>query len=110
MITLSDYNIDHFKIDVDGTVIEMNPPKRKVIHKILDLQSLMNKDKETITNEEIKMATDAPFEIVELIINNNKASKKYDMEFVDKNFDIISINKVITSFFEWVKGIQKNPN
>lgn len=107
---MSDYNIDHFEIDVNGTIIKMNPPKRKVIHKIIDLQSLIDKNSETMTNEDIKQATDAPFEIVELIINNNKANKKYDMDFIDKNFDIISINEVITDFFKWVKGIRKNPN
>jgi hypothetical protein len=102
MLDLDDLNIDRFKIKIDGSTVEINPPKKKVLSKIMGLS---------------KQSTDNPEEViegvyqsVELILNSNKTGRKFDADFIEDKFDLPMANTLITKYFEWVQTIKTNPN
>ena len=80
------------------TVLEIEPPTKKMLNKIVKLRKVKEED-----------TMDGLYEAVGMILNKNKTGKKISDEMIEKfNFD--EINTIITKFFEWLGETQNSPN
>ena len=79
-------------------VLEIEPPTKKMLNKIIKLRS--GKEEDTM---------DDLYEAVGMILNKNKTGKKISDEVIEK-FNYDEINEIITKYFEWLGETQKNPN
>jgi nitrate/nitrite-specific signal transduction histidine kinase len=73
-------------------------PKLKTLRKITELA----KDKEKLV-ENLCSA-------MSLALSKNKQCKQITADFIEEKFDIDDINALLTSYFEWVKGVKNSPN
>ena len=80
------------------TVLEIEPPTKKMLNKIVKLRS--GKEEDTMDNL---------YEAVSMILNKNKTGKKVSDETIEK-FNYDEINAIITKYFEWLGETQNSPN
>lgn len=79
-------------------VLELEPPTKKMLNKIIKLRK-----------EESEDVMDSLYEAVWMILNKNKTGKKISIETVDKiNIDLI--NAILTAYFGWLNKEQNSPN
>ena len=91
-------NKRYFEIKVGTTILEIEPPTKKMLNKITSLRSV--KDEE---------ATDGLYEAVVMILNKNKAGKKIlDKTVEEFNYD--QVNAILTAYFEWLSKEKNSPN
>lgn len=86
----------------NGKVLELEPPKIKVLKKIASLSEVGNNLKEEDIN---KLA-----EAVALAINKNKQNYKISVDRVIEDFDIGDIIDFLNNYFNWVEKIQDSKN
>ena len=98
MFDVSTINKRYFEIKIGEQILEVEPPKKKMLSKITSLTSV--KDSEV---------TDGLYEAVEMILNKNKANKKVPDETIAE-FNLDQINAIITAYFGWLNKEQNSPN
>jgi len=101
MLDLDALSIDRFKFTLDGAIHEVNPPKKKVLNKIMALSK--NTDDETEIIEGL-------FDSLKLVLDSNKAGKVFTIEFIEEKFDLQMASTFLTKYFEWTGQVNKNPN
>lgn len=82
----------------DGQFLSVECPKLKTLRKITDL----SKDKENIVGN--------LSEALAMALNKNKQGTEISADYIEETFDFDDINSLLTSYFEWVKGVKNNPN
>ena len=80
------------------TILEIEPPTKKMLNKIVKLRSVKEED-----------TMDGLYEAVSMILNKNKTGKKVSDETIEK-FNYDEINAIITKYFEWLGETQNSPN
>ncbi len=99
MLNLNELNIRTFDVKLkSGEVLHINPPKVKVLRKTQDLLKKSDKDIELIVDATV------------MVLNSNSKKKVFDRKYVEENFDVNDIVKVLQGYLAWVAQIQKNPN
>ena len=99
MINLGDLNLRTFDVKLkSGEILHINPPKVKVLRKTQDLLKKSDKDIELIVDATV------------MVLNSNSKKKVFDRKYVEENFDVNDIVKVLQGYLSWVAQIQKNPN
>jgi len=100
MFDINSLNVDHFKINLENNeIIDINPPKIKVLKKIM-----------TLTKVTDETAIDEISNAILLILNSNKQGKKFNQDYIDENFTIQNMQEFLKQYFKWVSSIQNNPN
>ncbi|WP_366914626.1 hypothetical protein [Clostridium sp.] len=79
-------------------ILDVEPPKLKVLKKITALSKSKNED-----------AIDDLAEAVGMILNKNKSGYKITSEMVD-DLDLDQMNEVLTAYFEWLSKEKNSPN
>ena len=99
MLNLNELNIRTFDVKLkSGEVLHINPPKVKVLRKTQDLLKKSDKDIELIVDATV------------MVLNSNSKKKVFDRKYVEENFDVNDIVKVLQGYLSWVAQIQKSPN
>lgn len=78
--------------------LEVEPPKLKVLKKITILQKVKD-----------ETAIDDLIDSIKLILNKNKEKKKVDEEYID-DLDMDQMNRLLTSYFDWLNESKNSPN
>jgi hypothetical protein len=100
MFDINSLNVDHFKINLENNeIIDINPPKIKVLKKIM-----------TLTKVTDETAIDEISNAILLILNSNKQGKKFNQDYIDENFTIQNMQEFLKQYIKWVSSIQNNPN
>jgi hypothetical protein len=92
----------YFKLKINGIVVELSPPKIKVLKKIT---SLSKGAEDAQDGEVIEDLTEA----VKLMLSNNKAKTKIPDELVE-DLDFDELVEILKSYFTWLKNTKNNPN
>ena len=99
MLNLNELNIRTFDVKLkSGEILHINPPKVKVLRKTQDLLKKSDKDIELIVDATV------------MVLNSNSKKKVFDRKYVEENFDVNDIVKVLQGYLSWVAQIQKSPN
>lgn len=97
MLDLTRINIRTFEVKFsDSTTLILNPPKIKVLKKIMSVASTNNIE-DLITG-------------IALILNSNKNDKKINEKWVEDNITFDEMLSLTKEYFTWVTEIQNNPN
>jgi hypothetical protein len=98
MFDLSTVNRRYFSIKLNDLVLEVEPPKLKVLKKITSLSKL--RDEDAITD----LA-----EAVGLILSKNK--KKYIVsDEIIEELDLDQMSDILTAYFEWLGNEKTSKN
>lgn len=95
MFDLSSVNKRYFEIKINNLTLEVEPPKVKVLKKIVALTK--SKGEEIMDNYA---------KAVEMILNKNRSGYQVSEEVIDE-LDFDQLNHIVTAYFEWL-GEQKN--
>nr|WP_300380080.1 hypothetical protein [Clostridium sp.] len=98
MFDISIVNKRYFNIKINDVILDVEPPKLKVLKKITALSKSKNED-----------AIDDLAEAVGMILNKNKSGYKITSEMVD-DLDLDQMNEVLTAYFEWLSKEKNSPN
>lgn len=91
-------NKRYFDIKIGDIVVEVEPPKLKVLKKIMALSKTRNEE----AMEELAMA-------VSMILNKNKSKSKISDEVIDE-LDLDQMSEILTAYFGWLNGVKNSPN
>lgn len=100
-INIFDLNVinkRYFEIKIGNTVLEIEPPTKKMLSKITLLRSIKEED-----------VTDGLYEAVGMILDKNKSGKKLPPETIDE-LNLDQINEIITAYFTWLSKEKNSPN
>jgi hypothetical protein len=84
-----------------GKIIEVEPPKIKVLRKIMEMTAEAADDINQIAclSEGLAMA-----------LSKNKQGKKFEASWIEDNFNIDELHDLLISYFDWVKEIHSSKN
>ena len=88
----------------NGKVIDIMPPKLKILKKISRLSEI--KDKEEFSSEDMQNLTEA----ITLAFNKNKQNYKITAEQIEQEYDILQIVDFLQNYFTWINEIQNIKN
>lgn len=88
----------------NGKVIDIEPPKMKILKKIANLSEVKNN--EELSEQDIANLTEA----VALAFNKNRQGYKITAEKVEDEYDILEIVDFLNAYFDWVNKIQNSKN
>lgn len=105
MYDMTKFRTRYFNMKLkNGRVIDIEPPKMKVLKKISALSE--TKDSEDLSENDIANLTEA----VALALNKNKQGYKVTANNVEEDYDILEIVDFLTAYFNWVNSIQNSKN
>lgn len=87
-----------------GKIINIEPPKLKILKKISSLSSV--KDNDDLSETDIANLSEA----VTLAFNKNRQNFKITAEKVEEDYDMIEIVDFLNNYFNWVNQIQDSKN
>ncbi len=87
----------------NGRIINIEPPKMKVLKKISVLSEVKEED---LTESDIANLTEA----VSLALSKNRQGLKITAEKVEEEYDIFELIDFLTAYFNWVNSIQESKN
>lgn len=105
MYDMTKFRTRYFNMKLkNGRVIDIEPPKMKVLKKISALSE--TKDSEDLSENDIANLTEA----VALALNKNKQGYKVTASNIEDDYDILEIVNFLTAYFNWVNSIQNSKN
>lgn len=97
MLDLSVYKSRYYPVNIDGrTIVNIEPPKRKQLKKIIALTKGMN-DK-NLSEEDI----DNLYEAIEIAISKNKEGRIFSADEVEENFNLNALFAFFDGYYKWV--------
>lgn len=103
MFDMTKLKTRYFKLTLpDGAVIEVEPPKMKVLRKVLSLTDIGDE----ITEETLNDLTEG----LSLALSKNKQNRKVTTKWITDNLDVDDMMALSTAYFEWVGEIQSSKN
>lgn len=105
MLDLTIYKQRYYQIKLsDNDIINVEPPKRKQLKKILELTKCMNND--DLTEDDIEKL----YEACLLAFNKNKEKREFNIDELDEILDLSSLLAFFDGYYSWIeKNIdQKN--
>ena len=88
----------------NGKVLNVEPPKMKVLKKIATLSEVKNG--EELNETDINNLTEA----VSLALSKNRQNYKISPDKVDDDYNIDEIVDLLENYFNWVNTIQNSKN
>lgn len=88
----------YFSIKINGSAIEVEPPKRKTLKKLMKLSK--NTSEESI---------DDLYDEVRSLLNKNRTGYVVPEEWVD-DLDLDQLISLLSAFFAWIGQVRKDPN
>lgn len=105
MYDMTKYQVRYFDVKLKkGKIINVEPPKMKVLKKISTLSNIQNNNE--LTERDIANLTEA----VSLAISKNKQGYKVSAENIDEEYNIIEIMDFLNNYFSWVNEIHESKN
>lgn len=103
MFDMTRYIPRYFNLKLkNGKIIDVEPPKIKVLKKILKLSGV--KDEMTEKDfENIILATS-------MALSKNKQNYKISTDWLEENHNIDELQDLLVSYFNWVDEIQNSKN
>lgn len=98
MFDINTINRRYFNIKIGGEILDVEPPKIKVLKKITSLAKSKNED-----------SIDDLAEAVTMILNKNKTNSKVEEEVIDE-LDLDELNEILTAYFGWLSNNKNSPN
>ncbi|AEY64832.1 hypothetical protein [Clostridium sp. BNL1100] len=98
MFDISTINKRFFHIKIDGLELDVEPPKIKVLKKILSL-----------SNQQGEQSIDKLSEAISLILSKNKSNYKVSEDIIDE-LDIDQYKAILTEYFKWIAVVKNSPN
>ena len=98
MFDLNSANKRYFDIKIGNSTLEVEPPRIKVLKKIMALSKARNED-----------AIDDLAEAVGMILNKNKSGYVVSSEVIDE-LDLDQLNEILTAYFEWLSKEKSSKN
>ena len=106
--------------EVDGKteecvkVIQVGMPKKRVFTALMDMQDVMDKQKEALTKKEKNKANreiiDELYELVTEILSNNLTNEKITTEWVEEQLSIDEIKEFFDQYIKFANGEASDPN
>jgi thiamine monophosphate kinase len=88
----------YFNIKINNIELEVEPPSKKALSKIVELTQ--NKSMDVI---------DGLFEAVEMILNKNRTGYIVPQNVIDElNMD--QVNAILIEYFKWLTEVKNSPN
>ena len=91
-------NKRYFEMKIGETIIEIEPPTKKMLSKITSLRSIKEEE-----------ATNGLYEAVAMILNKNKSNITISPDVIDE-LNLDQINSIITTYFTWLSKEKNSPN
>ena len=105
MYDMTKYQVRYFDVKLkNGKIINVEPPKMKVLKKISTLSNIQNNNE--LTERDIANLTEA----VSLAISKNKQGYKVSAENIDEEYNIIEIMDFLNNYFSLVNEIHESKN
>ena len=99
MFDLNTISKRYFEIKIGEQILEIEPPSKKMLNKIISLSGV----------KDGKKATDGLYDAVEMILNKNKIGRIITEDTVsDLNLD--QVNGIITAYFNWLNETKNSKN
>ena len=114
MLDLSAVKARYFKVKIGGQVLDLEPPRLKMLKKMFELSTRL-----TRTAEDGAEAGGDDFDVelfeelvgsIAGLLSKNKAKKKIAVEFVEENFGFDEMTVLLEKYFDWIAEMQKDPN
>ena len=97
MLDLSIYKTRYYQVKLDDiTIINIEPPKRKQLKKILSLTKSVNE--QSFGEEDI----DNLYEACEIAFSKNKEGKKFSADDIEEFMDLSSLIAFFDGYYSWV--------
>lgn len=114
VLTFDDEREENGKIIEYEKVIQVGMPKKRVFTALMDMQDVMDKQKEALTEKEKNKANreiiDELYELVAEILSNNLKSEKITTEWVEELFSMDEIKEFFDLYVKFVNGEASDPN
>lgn len=95
----------HFKIKLkNNKIIEVEPPKLKVLKKILKLSSI--KSNSDLTEQDFENITIA----TSMALSKNKQNYEVAAKWLEDNHNIDELQNLLLNYFSWVNEIEDSKN
>lgn len=105
MYDMTKFKTRYFNMKLkNGKIIDIEPPKMKILKKIANLSEVKNNDE--LSEKDIANLTEA----VSLAFNKNRQNYKLSVEKIEEEYDIIEIVDFLNAYFDWVNSIQNSKN
>ena len=98
MLDINTISRRYFNIKINGMELEVEPPKIKVLRKIVDLSKNRGEN-----------AIDELSEAVKMILSKNKTGYKVPDDVID-DLDMDQYLTILTEYFKWLTEVRNSPN
>lgn len=98
MLDISTINRRYFSIKINDLTLEVEPPKLKVLRKIVDL----SKNRGDNAIEELS-------EAVKMLLSKNKAGYKVSDDIIG-DLDLDQLIEILNEYFKWIAEVRSSPN
>lgn len=103
MYDMKQLQIRYFKVRLpDGQMLEIEPPKMKVLKKIMALSTVGD----DLTNDDL----DGLIEGLSLVLTKNKQSREVTTNWIYENMNIDEVIDLLQAYFLWVAEIRSSKN
>ena len=97
MLDLSIYKTRYYEVKLDeGTIVNIEPPKRKQLKKILTLTQSVN-DQNFSEND-----IDNLYEAAEIALSKNKEGKVFTADNIEDYLDLAALVAFFDGYYTWV--------
>lgn len=99
MLDLAQFQRQSFDVTLpDGTAVQLEPPKIKTLRQLEDMMKSGG------------ASVDMVADMLLLILNKNRAKKKFTKKQIDEQFETDIAAVLIGRYFDWVRGVKNDPN
>lgn len=96
MLDLNKITRRYFTVKIGNLIIDIEPPKLKVLDKIMNLSK--NKAEDDLSSAII------------LVLNKNKSKRKIEANFIKENLDYDQMEVLLTQYFNWLSKEKNSKN
>lgn len=104
MYDMQSINTRYFKLTFpNGMKLEVEPPKLKVLKKILDIAKV---DENDMGQDGLDNLIDA----LSMALSKNKQGRKITKDVIEEMMDVDQVMSLLNAYFKWVEEIKTSKN